>query len=208
MKERPILFSGPMVRAILDGRKTQTRRVVKQVPSWQHCGKDIMEWGLSGCYSDEGTHWLDIQTEVDDNSHTEIFCPYGALGDQLWVRETWGPCAGGVVYRADGGTVCPDGGKWKPSIFMPRWASRISLEIEAVMVERLNEISEDDAKAEGASYHNSTGGIGQSGWRHDYSDVHADARSSFARLWESINGPGSWELNPWVWVIQFRRVKP
>ena len=90
MRERPILFNGDMVRAILAGTKTQTRRPVKQVPHWDHCGKDIMEWDLSDCYTDDdGRHWLDIQTDVDDNSHEEISCPFGQPGDRLWVRETW-----------------------------------------------------------------------------------------------------------------------
>ena len=129
MKERPILFSGPMVRAILEGRKTQTRRIVKQVQHWQHCGKDIMEWGLSDCYTEEdGTHWLDIQTDVDDNSHNEIKCPFGQPGDRLWVRETWGKTVEDTIcYRADEpGSIVS---RWRPSIHMPRWASRITLEV-------------------------------------------------------------------------------
>jgi hypothetical protein len=216
MKERPILFSGPMVRAIIEGRKTQTRRIVKQVPHWQHCGKDIMEWGLSGCYTDdEGWHWLDIQTEVDDNSHDEIKCPYGQPGDRLWVRETWAPMPGGpvtpqngVIYRADSS----DSWTWRPSIHMPRWASRITLEITSVRVERLREISASDSIAEGiepvpdnSPFRNTCG------WK-DYLEPdslpfdHDKPSASFRTLWESINGPGSWKLNPWAWVIEFKKL--
>ena len=223
MKERPILFSGPMVKAILDERKTQTRRVVKQVPHWEHCGKDIMEWGLSDCYTEEdGTHWLDIQTEVDDNSHKEIFCPYGQPGDRIWVRETWAQTDTRfekvpVAYRAtdDGRALLDD--KWRPSIHMPRWASRITLEITGIRVERLQEISEEDAIAEGLSAITKDGklikygitdrdglpGNDDYGWH--WSKFEVDARFAYRKLWESINGPGSWDANPWVWVVEFKR---
>ena len=220
MKERPILFSGPMVKAILEGRKTQTRRIVKQVPHWQHCGKDIMEWGLSGCYTDNGQHWLDIQTEVDDNSHEEIRCPYGKPGERLWVRETWAAwdsvsdleaseleCSVGdmvemgisqahISYRADPGFHAY---RWRPSIFMPRWASRITLEIVSVRVERLQDISDEDAIAEGVG--------SPVGTPLRYGSVTEDwNRRAFASLWQSINGPGSWDANTWVWVVEFKRV--
>ena len=88
---------------------------------------------------------------------------------------------------------------------MPRWASRITLEVTGVRVERLQQTSEEDARAEGAMFHDGRG-IGHSGWRHDYADVHDDARSSFAAIWQSINGPKSWAVNPWVWVVSFRRL--
>lgn len=213
MTERPILFKGEMVRAILDGRKTQTRRVVKltadghvQAPS-KH-----LRWYPT----DPGA----IQA-----------CRYGQPGDLLWVRETWGAvwpadepvplrqCE--IEYRADLPPGCtdrpgewpadecngPEVPKWRPSIHMPRWASRITLEVKGVRVERLQDVTEDDAMAEGAMWHDG-GTYWHSGWRHDYSNVHADAYSSFARLWNNINGPGAWEANPWVWVISFERVKP
>ena len=201
MKERPILFSAPMVRAILEGRKTMTRRVVKL----RH-GADVVVTN--------GQVWKPAR--VDYAGYVD--CPYGQVGDRLWVRESWKHIEGGAVYDAAGGIMDSNdpetiyrasrpnhSGPWKPSIHMPRWASRILLEVTGVRVEQLNEISEADAKAEGAMFHDGRG-IGHSGWRHDYKDVHANARSSFARLWESINGPGSWEANPFVWVIEFKRI--
>lgn len=193
MKERPILFSGPMVRAILDGRKTQTRRVVKPQ-------RHAEQWPECGC-----------------------ICPYGAPGDRLWVRETWGTLACYDCYPPkvlslhsfDRGwsesflaTAC-DGAvkKWRPSIHMPRWASRITLEVTGVRVERLQEISEGDAKAEGALWRAGDGCAW--GWRHDLQNefVHETAKESFAELWDIINGAGSWEANPWVWVVEFKRLE-
>ncbi len=229
MKERPILFSAPMIRAILDGRKTQTRRVVKPQPPSAH---RFAGFTVSSTHTDDEGKAVWASSDVSallKDAH-RVRCPYGAAGDRLWVREAWnGPfftedealdvddlslfdvperCA----YKADGGTtpeyidaddnlVC----KWCPSIHMPRWASRILLEVTDVRVERLQEISEADARAEGASYHDGRG-VGHSGWRHDYGDVHANARSAYARLWKHIHGPGSWDANPWVWVVEFRRV--
>lgn len=232
MKERPILFNGPMVRAIIDGRKTQTRRVVKQVQHWEHCGKDIMEWCLSDCYTEEdGTHWLDIQTDVDDNSHVEIFCPYGKPGDRLWVRETWAevpfPATGpkckmlpdgrGVTFRADWNGN-PSGFKWRPSIHMPRLACRLTLENSRVRVERLQDISEEDAIAEGLACLTKDGSLykygiadrdglpGDDDYGWHWKEWESDARLAYKKLWESINGPGSWDANPWVWVIEFKRI--
>jgi hypothetical protein len=154
-KERPILFSAPMVRAILDGTKTQTRRIMKTAE-----------------------------------------CKYGKSGDRLWVRETWQevswpPTGPRFVYKADG-DASPD--RWRPSIHMPRWASRITLEVESVRVERLQECSEADAKAEGCSP------LGD--------DTSQAYRLGYMHLWGQINGPGSWEANPWVWVITFKRIRP
>lgn len=221
MKERPIIFNAPMVRAILDGRKTQTRRIVKQVPRWQHCGLDIMEWGLSACYTEkDGRHWLDIQTDVDDNSHEEIFCPYGQPGDRLWVRETWAENlvlpledrpGGNWIYRADDKYTST----WRPSIHMPRWASRITLEIASIRVERLQEMRRDDAFREGVEHvnpYNVTPGLlpGMPACFKNYQKKDGwftgDPVSSFMSLWESINGSGSWNANPWVWVIEFREI--
>ncbi len=183
MKERPILMSAPMVRAILEGRKTQTRRVYKP-------------------------------REVDnvEDPHGALFAfptPYGSPGDRLWVRETWShdahdldtcraahedasPGIGyGPYYRST--EVAPDTLRWKPSIFMPRWASRITLEVTEVRVQRLQEISEDDAKAEGCEPSGSAG--------------FATARGLYAALWDSINGARApWPSNPWVWAITFRRL--
>ncbi len=173
--ERPILFSAPMVRAILEGTKTQTRRVVKEAAH----GKSRA-------------------------------CPYGAVGDRLWVRAT---CAivgstdpGHVLYRASGYKEecqrlrlenCPpeDQVRWRPSIHMPRWASRISLEITGARVERLQEISVEDCIAEGLSTNSR---------EHD-AEVHL--RDQWKDLWSAINGADSWNANPWVWVIEFKRVE-
>ena len=167
MKERPILFSGPMVRAILDGRKTQTRRVVK-----------IGSYRPSGPFGDHAG-----------------YCPYGKPGDRLWVRETFfnEPNFHGVSatwYRADNDTFP---GMWKPSIHMPRRLSRITLEITAVRVESLNEINGMEAWREGCPYHPKA------------DPEPEDMIAWYRKLWESINGPGSWAANPWVWVIDFRR---
>lgn len=231
MKERPILFSDQMVRAILEGRKTQTRRIVKQVPHWQHCGKDIMEWGLSDCYTEEdGTHWLDIQTDVDDNSHNEIKCPFGQPGDRLWVRESFRfssahdhlppsvvPVGDKVEYFADTTAHHYLDGKCRSSIHMPRWASRITLEITGIRVERLQEMRRDDAFSEGVEHvnpYNVTNGLPPGmpacfkNYQKDNGWFAADPVASFRSLWESINGPGSWDANPLVWVIEFRRINP
>jgi hypothetical protein len=199
-KERPILFSGPMVRAILQGRKTQTRRIIK--PDWSRC--------------------LDLD-DADDRGKAIERCLYGQPGDRLWVRETWTPDHAAFypnfpcVYRADAGYEYDRNEKgetysieqkawypyrWRPSIFMPRWASRITLEITGVRVERLQDISEADAIAEGcAASHPSIDAISR---EFGYPDF---ARSQFAQLWESINGLDSWSATPWVWVVEFNRLE-
>ncbi len=181
MKERPILFSGPMVRAILGGTKTQTRRMVKPPKNWpqySHCDPFAMPpsvWWWNGEHERVG-----VTTE----------CPYGKPGESLWVREGHyffkderDPAIGyspkDVIYQADADEIQYP---WRSPIHMPRWASRITLEITGVRVERLQEISEEDASAEGCLY------------------------SEFSNSWEKINGPGSWNKNPFVWVIEFKRV--
>jgi hypothetical protein len=224
MSDRPILFSAEMVRAILDGRKTQTRRTMKIQP-WPDATVEV------GPYH---PHWIDRNGESQPGpstfgavwDHQDIVnggdaglrCPYGAPGDTLWVREAWRawsqyddwppsrlPPGVDVQYIADASATWSS--RYRSPRFMPRWASRITLEVKGVRAERLQDISEDDARAEGAMWHDG-GTYWHSGWRHDYSDVHADAYSSFARLWNNINGPGAWDANPWVWVISFERVKP
>ena len=194
MKERPILFSGPMVRAILEGRKTQTRRIIPDQSIIS-----LREDGTPG--------------------KVQPRCPYGKPGDKLWVRETFRmfdssiECAcyddcrcasfhGKPIYKADGNLES----KWKPSIYMPRWASRIDLEITNIRAERLHDISEEDAKAEGIE--ESEPGMWKSynkraGWESVNCPV-----TSYRSLWESINGVGSWDENQFVWVIEFRRVNP
>lgn len=239
IKERPILFSAPMVRAILEGRKTVTRRVCKPQPSanahttcasgnpmgaWWETGKDI------------------------------IRCPYGKPGERLWVRETWSDVnlqgAPGIAYRADGDVrdlmedasfLDEDGafnyddprskpynfacwsedllggkeGRWRPSIHIPRWASRILLEITAVRVERLQDITEEQAVAEGLIWQ------GQENGKEFYSHAErqyppgshqqfgisgTDAVSAFRNLWSSVGG--DWDANPWVWAVSFKRLTP
>jgi hypothetical protein len=206
MKERPILFSAPMVRAILDGTKTQTRRVVKPQPAPNKA-------------HDGGTVWVagdGIHVPVGSVGHLSLRekqglrCPYGQPGDRLWVREAWrapSSCnhlpprsisdSEGVRFIADEIFGADAGfGKARRGMFMPRWASRITLEVTGVRVERLLDISDSDAWGEGIDFEAYTAAGGCK-----------DApRVAFGDLWERINGPGSWEANPWVWVVQFKKV--
>lgn len=211
MTERPILFSAPMVNAILEGRKTQTRRIA----DFEHKS----HWGdtpLSLLH----VHGEAVPRVAVGRYLTEIEA-YGAIGDTLWVRENFRFGTGydnvkpsavpkepfvKVWYEADGDTPPHGFGKQRPSIFLPRYFSRLTLRITDIRVERLQSISEEDAQAEGAAYHNG-GEIGHSGWRHDLKDVHPTARQSFGRLWCEINGRESWDSNPFVWVIGFERVR-
>lgn len=189
MKERPILFSGPMVRAILEGRKSQTRRVVKPQ---RHPFGDMLTANEVALEFSSGTR--------------SVRCPYGQTGDRLLVRETWSKLVSGQVwYKADYHPI--NDGNWKPSIFMPRWASRITLEITGVRVERLNEISILDSHAEGVggTYGETGISLGFPGLNHEWDNK--TAVEQYQWLWESINGPGSWGLNPWVWVVEFKRVE-
>jgi hypothetical protein len=192
-KEQPILFKAEMVRAILNGSKTQTRRVVEPQPD---------EDGLAKLISTGEWH--------DTNARTWK-CFYGEPGDRLWVWERWnGSAETGICYQATEPDM--DGAPWRTSIFMPRWASRITLEITAVRVELLQSISEADARAEGVrlSWRAVSPSKAQSFWW-DYLRSEPScpwARESFGTLWQSINGHGSWDANPWVWVVEFRRVQP
>lgn len=231
MRERPILFSSEMVRAILDGRKTQTRRVCKG--DWSHA-HPACPGGICGVYHNR------------DGTFTGKYldCPYGGPGDRLWVRETWAdvhplraegrysqpgragipgppPVAYRVIYRADGEgvpalyhgtyehpyrTLTPNLKRpagdwqepfcWSPSIHMPRWASRITLEIVGVRVERVRDISQRDAAAEGVDYIPSA-------------PAALDHRTAFAGLWNKLNAARGygWDVNPWVWVVEFCRLE-
>ena len=215
MKERPILFGAPMVRALLDGSKTQTRRVVKPQPPAVFCKGDVAA-------ITNGTRWafsrLPERIAHPPGLHEGILCPYGQPADRLWVRETFADLRGtGIEHRPDpsgplnryafaadhppgsnGDEARKEFGvKWKPSIHMPRAASRITLEITEVRVERLKDISEADAVAEGTP-----AGF----WEYDNGEGTETAKESYECLWESINGPGSWNANPWVWVVEFRRI--
>lgn len=210
MTERPILFSAPMVRALLAGTKTQTRRVVK--PPEGYVGPDAMRsWGCNWDTQQECPVWMvHLRADIAAPKHRWIRCPYGKPSDRLWVREAWRtvveadktpPRDMDPAYRLWFEADAPhqEGfGKYRPPMFMPRWASRITLEVTGVRVERLQDISKADALAEGANVH---------------PDHHNKPRSSiyspvqaYRDLWESINGPGSWDANPWVWVVEFRRV--
>lgn len=189
-KERPILFSGPMVRAILAGKKTQTRRVIKPQPV--DLGNGCWTLGEKVCVSD---------AEMEDHLFHEVYgtkgTPYGAMyesgGDRIWVRETFGQFWGGVHYRATDDRPDLADQNWKPSIFMPRKLSRITLEITDVRVERLQQITLPDVAAEGFPPNH------EEGW---------DTTEGFRKLWDKLNGKThSWESNPWLWVIEFKRVQ-
>lgn len=199
MKERPILFSAPMVRALLNGSKTQTRRVWK-LPKWA-------EWNLIDGGEEKGELIPKDQKLRGWYSVDEVACPFGQVGDRLWVRETHLPKSSGTIYRADFSEFEAAGlggmyGGWKPSIFCKREHSRIQLEITGLRVERLQEISEEDAEMEGVvkfqdgKFANYLSGSGYA----------LNAKSSYASLWESINGADSWVMNPWVWIVEFRRL--
>jgi hypothetical protein len=207
-----------MVRALLDGSKTQTRRVMKVQPPGD--GFQIATcMSTTGDRSEEGKHrWAKVEgVSIVEGGKDYFTCPYGYAGDRLWVRETFAASAHGptaaVIYRADNhirpGLGDFDGEPWRPSIFMPRAASRINLEITGVRVERLQAISESDAFAEGVyegtpcrcdeplDFVRSCGNCG---------GRLIDAIALYRNLWDSIIGAGSWNANPWVWVVEFRRV--
>lgn len=207
MADKPIIFSAPMVRAILDGRKTQTRRIIK--PRYLGWRFDLMDRNRDSVIP------LSPMKDKGVRTLTSHACPYGVKGDRLWVRETFHTVDGHrAFYRADY-VYNPQGDKehgvvWTPSIHMPRIASRILLEITGVRVERLHEISEADAQAEGVE--RVVAGVG---WRrycdHDSEEVGVppcgDARRSFRSLWKFIHGDESWNANPWVWVVEFKQVE-
>lgn len=188
LKERPILFSAPMVRALLIGSKTQTRRIVKPQP--QKLSAAELQWKNGLC----------AMNRLEKQS------PYGVAGDRLWVRETWAQPTSldpsPVFYFADYPACVPsqyenvpqspDDIRWSPSIHMFRWMSRITLRITGVRVERLQDISRGDAMAEGCPFANMAAG--------------PDPRHWYAELWQQINGASSWDVNPWVWVVEFERL--
>ena len=211
MKERPILFNAQMVRAILDGRKTQTRRVMKPQPDSTHDGEPY--WFIGGYRAWRFTGTTAI---LRIGSFNPISSPYGKTGDRLWVRETfahqpaeyeWSVSTSVPArpdetwYRADfaNGESFNATATWKPSIHMPRSLSRITLEITGVRVERLQEISIQDAMAEG---------VAETAPRLKDLEPCMEWRYAYEDLWKVINGPGSWDANPWVWVIAFKRVMP
>lgn len=219
MKEHPILFNTDMVQAILQGRKTQTRRVVKNIPDESQYLKEYPAHNAMDMYPflkpDE------LQKPDNEKIATVISCPSGKVGDRLWVRETFSPPMAGQIntafmYKADYAQVITENknikGIWKPSIHMPKTAARIWLEVEEVKVERLQDISEEDAIAEGVLplLASSMQLITQGQLYFDYSkpkqffNEGLPALWSFNSLWCSINGTESWEANPWVWAIKFK----
>ena len=258
MTERGMIFNADMVRAIIDGRKTQTRRIMEVQPESDQFGllriTDSTRRGDIGKY-----HWAESNA-TGNHMRSKLFsCPFGAVGDRIWVRETWSDVnlegIPAVAYRADGDVYSPmddesfldeDGafnyddprvtkyhfaawysdliegieGDWRPSIHMPRWASRILLEITDVRVELLNAISEEDAQREGvhtevwdqtvvARNYAARDEFFQF-WSEDmphYVEMNQLYRSSFRSLWESIYGAESLNANPWVWAIEFKRIE-
>lgn len=212
MRERPILFSYPMVQAILAGHKTQTRRIVKS--------KDgIIMRPIHALQSEMQEHLELLGWRPLVPGHVVMPCPYGQPGDRLWVRETLYQEGDGFKYAADALYHPNNAGKWKwkndylPSIHMPRWASRITLEITSVRVERLQDITEDDAIAEGLKICPNMNGMGHTGYVFpdcDYDKAglcHSSPWTAFYQGWEMINGPDSWDANPWVWVLNINRLK-
>lgn len=211
MKERPILMSAPMVLAILDGRKTQTRRVVNRLRKFGSFSGPITEFDVSDTegydrhFRDKGMRWHDM-----NNDRVIELCPHGIPGDQLWIRETFariddesGFGSGYTEYKAS--CNYPEKIVWTPSICMPRWASRILLEITDVRVERLQDISEEDAIAEGCFKFPFEDDHAYTFYEDDKSG-HATHTGAYRKLWESINGKGSWSANPFVWCINFKRI--
>jgi hypothetical protein len=188
MKEKPILFSTDMIKAILDGRKAMTRRVIKPQPKG--------EWAAPG----------------------RTMCPYGKIGDRLWVRETFGICDfpgtdtsfghRKILYKADGETHY-DIGKWRSSIFMPRYASRINLEITNIRVERLQSITYKEVEKEGINIVNKLPNpLSLGRMEKEKLEIFIDkiAKNEFSKLWDSINAKRGygWDINPWVWCISFK----
>lgn len=210
IKERPILFSAPMVRAILEGRKTVTRRAIKVYPHIDVSGNFCVgnsNYGQDGYGKPVTKHFVNG------------CCPYGKPGDRLWVRETWARVGnddpGYLTFGATYPSCLPpelenippaSQIRWKPSIHMFRRDSRILLEITDVRVERLQDITEDQAKAEGVRLYTDHAELGD--WWHveGIETYSADPRKSFELLWSSVGG--DWEANPWVWVVEFKRVTP
>lgn len=213
MKERPILFSTPMVQAILAGNKTQTRRIVKPQPIVCDDARGGHYWPSNAVQS-----MVHVEKELQDydgiwRGLIDDCNPFGGVGDRLWVRETFRlydsdecphadfPCGcprnGTPLYKAS--HDCSDGEKWKPSIHMPRKAARLFLEIINIRIERLNDITSEDAKAEGFDYSTHPSAI-EMGYA-------IGAKTNFRVTWEQIYGQNEWNKNPWVWVVEFKVIQ-
>ena len=224
MKFIPILFSTPMVQAILEGRKTQTRREVKPQPS---ADTFAFSFGKVLDGSERRVLCMHKQNPVKDKLPIvdSMQLPYGEPGDVLWVRETWAVAGARTRYKADHDWTdeeieLGETAQWKPSIHMPKSACRIFLEVVSVRVERLQDISEADAKQEGISivdqnpvniYNNYVFNVKNAMWP-GYGSItktygFTNPKDSFHSLWESINGHQSWVINPWVWVVEFKQIE-
>lgn len=213
MTARPIIFSAPMIRALLDGQKTQTRRIVKPQPTtsfWEP-------------YSCPDGRWNWVMKNTGMGSGDPFRCRFGQPGDLLWVREVWALCGSlanvrpkdfefphivlrdGLRYQSDDDGYDGTVQYWRPSIHMPRWASRLTLRLTDVRIERLQEISEADAQAEGIT------GPHYVGYQAyflpgDSKPRYSCATAAFECLWESLHGPDSWATNPWVWALTFELI--
>lgn len=231
MKERPILFSTPMVQAILEGRKTMTRRAMKIQPP-QGSGYKFGTNCTGPRHKENGMHhWIGIKDDgytVFDTDQPYFKCPYGKPGDVLWVREKFRKlinCETGEFSSWDYYADMPEKfhemypHKWKPSIHMPKSACRLRLLIKSIRVERLQDITEEDAKAEGLKILSKDGGTtykygipdtdglpgnDNTGW--NWQEWEVNPINAFKKLWQSINGPESWEANPYVWCIEFSKI--
>jgi len=216
VKELPILFKSEMVRAILAGRKTQTRRILKY----------SQPVGRNGYWPSTAGGEPKLIVDGNRSNHRPLRCPYGKVGDHLWVKETWTPDHADfyphfpICYRADFGPEYDrENGKvfsseqnawfpfkWRPSIFMPRRVCRITLEITGVRVERLSDITNKDALAEGAGTLPNPCGYADTSHFACCKDYPHQPKDKFRDLWVKINGKDSWAANPWVWVIEFKRL--
>lgn len=206
VRERPIIMSGPSVRAIMGRAKTQTRRVVKPQPLWCHYLAPC--WGKSPDGYAFGTPgvWTEAGPDYPDGPDDERRCPYGAPGDRLWVREAFfdfGTQDARIKYRADDEEIYNINRRWQSPIFMPRLASRLTLELTTVRIERLQDIGRYDAEEEGF----------RQSWESVYIAMGGDAgysQRNFRKHWDSLNASRchGWDTNPWVWALSFRRVQP
>lgn len=228
MKERPLLFSAPMVLATLDGSKTQTRRIFNP-RRWTAARLNLLRFvhvlfgeatKILSCAQPADTAYAGFDIFPYAHSPSYFKCPYGQPGDRLWVRETHCPnWCDKTIYKADGGSAIeagyPKEPKWRPSIHMRREYSRILLEITDVRIERLQDISEADAMAEGISEVNFRPcdgfplSLGYMVGKDDgKTSLATSAIAAYRELWEAINGASSWDKNPWVWVIEFKKIAP
>ena len=211
MTERPIIFNGEEVRAILRGEKTQTRQPVKPQPIFLHeANPPRWLWAVKKWHQVEWVDKIQPLSIVD-------YCPFGQPGDRLWIRETFveHPQFSELAYRAEGEEFEGGGGftwkpKWSPPVYMPRKFSRITLEITDVRAEQVQDITEDDARAEGVDTEFRIAVARIDGGPYRHIQYHCSHRGGFANTWRKLYAkrPGfSWDANPWVWVITFKRVE-